>query len=62
MCWNDQVKAAVKRKEVVWKKLFGARDEEPKKTYLDIYKEEMREVKRFIHQTMNEVNSLERRC
>ena len=28
--WNDEVKAAVKRKEAAWKEVLGARDEDAK--------------------------------
>ena len=42
---NDQVKAAVKRKEVL-----GARDEDARERCLQVYKEEKRGVKRCIYQ------------
>ena len=50
MWWNNQVKAAVKRKEV-----FGARDEEARERCLEVYKEEKRKVKRCIYQSKEEV-------
>ena len=34
MWWNDVVKAAVERKEAVWKKVFEARDEVTKEGYM----------------------------
>ena len=40
MLWNDQLKAAVKRKEDAWKEVLGARDEEAKESCLEVYKEE----------------------
>ena len=39
--WNDRVKAAVKRNEVL-----GARDEDARERCLEFYKEEKRKVKR----------------
>ena len=43
--WNDEVKAAVRRKEV----LAGS-DEEAKERSIDEYREEKRKVKRCIYQ------------
>ena len=43
--WNDKVKAAVKRKEVL-----GARDEDASERCLEAYKEEKRKVKKCIYQ------------
>ena len=37
---NDQVKAAVKRKEDAWKEVLGARDEVARERCLEVYKEE----------------------
>ena len=50
VCWNDQVKAAVKRKE-----LLGARDEDARERCLEIYKEEKNEINRCIYQSKEEV-------
>ena len=36
--WNDQVKAAVKRKEDALKKVLGARDEDAREMCLEVYK------------------------
>ena len=47
--WNDQVKAAVKRKEVL-----GARDEDARERSLEVYKEEKRKVKRWIYESKEE--------
>ena len=47
--WNDQVKAAVKRKEDAWK-VLGARDEDSRERCLESYKVRRRSK-----------NSLERR-
>ena len=40
MWWNDQVKAAVKRKEDAWKEVLGAKDEVARERCLEVYKEE----------------------
>ena len=45
--WNDEVKAAVKRKEDGWKELMGARDEDARERCLEVNKEEKRKVKRW---------------
>ena len=47
--WNDQVKAAVKREEDAWKDVLEARDEDVREKFLEVYKEEMRKVKRCIY-------------
>ena len=46
MWWNDQVKAAVIRKEDVWKEVLGARNADARERCLEVYKEEKRKVKR----------------
>ena len=38
--WNDQVKAAVERKEDPWKDVLGAREEDARERCLETYKEE----------------------
>ena len=35
--WNDQVKAAVKRKEDAWNEVLGARDEDARERCLEAY-------------------------
>ena len=47
--WNNQVKAAVKRKEVL-----GARDKDVRERCLKVYKAQKRKVKRCIYQSTNE--------
>ena len=37
--WNDDIKAAVMRKEVVLKEVFGASDKEAKKRCIEVYRE-----------------------
>ena len=40
--WNDEIKAAVRRKEAAWK---AASNEETKERYMEAYKEEKEKVK-----------------
>ena len=54
MWWNDQLKAALKRKEDVWKEVLGTRDEVAKERCWEVYKEE-KKVKRCIYQNKEEV-------
>ena len=57
MWCNDQVKAVVKRQE-----LLGASDEDARERSLEIYKEEKRKVKSCIYESKEVVqNSLEGR-
>ena len=51
--WNDEIKAAVRRKEDAWKGVFPASDEEPKERCRcrEAYREEKRKVKRCIIQS-----------
>ena len=44
--WNNEVKATVKKKEVL-----RARDEDARERCLEVYKEENRKVKRCIYQS-----------
>ena len=44
--WDDEIKAAVRRKEAAWKVFLAASDEETKERCMDAYKEEKRKVKR----------------
>ena len=45
MCWNDEIKAAVRRKEADWK-VLAASDEKEKERYMEVYREEKRKVTR----------------
>ena len=53
--WNDQVKAAVKRKEDAWKEVLRTRDEDARESCLEVYKGEKKKVKRCIYQSKKEV-------
>ena len=53
--WNDQVKAAVKRKEDAWKEMLGARDEDAREMCLEVYKEKKGKIKRCIYRSKEEV-------
>ena len=46
--WNDEIKTAVKRKEVAWKEMLAAR-------CMKAYREEKRKVKRLIIQSEKKV-------
>ena len=54
--WNDQIKAAVKRKEAARKEMLGARDGDAKERRLEVYKEEKKKFKRCIYQSKKEVH------
>ena len=43
--WNDEVKAAVERKETAWKEVMRAGDEAAKERYMKTFKVKMRNVK-----------------
>ena len=49
--WNDEIKAAVRRKEAPWKEVLAASDEEAKERCMEAYREEKRKVKRCIIQS-----------
>ena len=49
--WNDEVKAGVERKEVVWKDVLEAKDENMKERCIEIYKEEKTRVKSCLYQS-----------
>ena len=51
MWWNEEIKAAVKRKKVL-----GARYVFSKERCMEVYKKEKRKVKRCIYQSKKEVN------
>ena len=48
---NDVVKSAIERKEDTWNLVLGAEDEVAKGRYMEVYKEEKREVKRCIYRS-----------
>ena len=54
--WNDEIKAAVRRKEAAWKEILAASNKEIKERYMEAYREEKRMVKRCIYQSKNKVN------
>ena len=45
------VKSAIERKEDTWNLVLGAEDEVAKGRYMEVYKEEKREVKRCIYRS-----------
>ena len=56
VCWNDEVKAAVMRKEASWKEVLAASDEETNERCMEAYREEKRKVERYIYQSKKKVN------
>ena len=56
MWWNDEIKAAVRRKEAAWKEVLAASDEEAKERCMEAYREEKRKVKKCIYQSKKKVN------
>ena len=46
---NDEVKAAVRRKEAAWKEVLAANDEEAKERCIEAYREEKRKGKGSRH-------------
>ena len=38
--WNDEVNAAIRRKEAAWKEVLGASDEEKKERCMKAYRDE----------------------
>ena len=57
------IKAAVRRKETVWREVLAASDEEATERCMEAYREEKKTVKRcaYIRAKRNEMNSLEGR-
>ena len=53
--WNDEIKAAVRRKEAAWKEVLAASNEEAKERCMEVYKEEKRKDKRCIYQSKKKV-------
>ena len=37
--WNDEIKAAVRRKEDAWKRVLAASDEENKERCMEVYRD-----------------------
>ena len=56
MLCNDEIKAAVRRKEAAWKEVLATSDEEAKERYMEGYEEEKRMVKMFIYKSKKKVN------
>ena len=56
MWWNDEVKAAVRRKEATQKEMLGEGDEEVKEGCMETYKEEKRKVKRYKYQSKKKLD------
>ena len=47
--WNDDIKAAFRRKEAVWKEVLAASDEEAKERCMETYREEKRKARKCIY-------------
>ena len=60
MWCNNEIKAAVRTKEVAWEEMLAASDEEARERCMEAYKEEKRKVKRciYIKAKRKEMNSL----
>ena len=56
VCWNDEVKGVVRRKEAARKEVLAASDEEAKERCMESYREEKRKVKRCIIQIKKKLN------
>ena len=61
MWWNDEIKAAVRRKEDIWKEMLTASDEEAKERCMEKCREEKIKVKRCTYQSKKKVNKQFRR-
>ena len=46
MWWNNEIKAAVRRKEAAWKEVLVGSGEKAKERFMKAYKKENRKVKR----------------
>ena len=44
MRWNDEIKAAVRRKETAWKEVLAASEEEEKESCMEVYREKLKGV------------------
>ena len=49
--WNDEIKAAVKRKEAAWNEVLAASEKEAKERCMEAYRGEKRKVKTCIIQS-----------
>ena len=56
MWFNNEIKAAVRRKETAWKEMLTASTEEAKERCMEAFKEEKRKVKRYIYWSKKKVN------
>ena len=54
--WNNEIKAAVRRKEAAWKGVLAASDEKTKERCMEAYREQKRRVKGCIIQSKKKVN------
>ena len=54
--WNDEIKAAVRRKDAAWKEVLAASDEEAKERCMETYREKKRKVKRCIYESKKKAN------
>ena len=54
--WDDEVKAAVRRKEAAWSEVLTTRDEEAKERCMEAYREEKSKLKKYIYQSKKKVN------
>ena len=57
--WNDEIKAAVRRKKTVWREVLAASDEEAKERCMEVYTEEKKKVRRCIYLSKQKVNDLD---
>ena len=59
--WNNEIKAAVRRKETAWKGVLATNDEETKERGMEAYREDTRKDKKCIIQSKKKVNEPFRR-
>ena len=58
MWCNDEIKAAVRKKEAAWTEVLAACDEEAKERYMEAYREKKRKVKNYIYQSKKKINNI----
>ena len=59
VCWNDEIKTAVRRKEAAWKEVLAASNEKAKQRCMEVYREENGKVKgAYIRAKRKYLNSL----